>query len=108
MVSILFGTIQCLAVHAEQRRARLDLVGWATSDGVAHILSCGYRGPYPHSYQLCGHTGLHYDVINVHLQVTTDMLSEAFLHTPLESSPSVAEAQGHGCVVERIKKGDGR
>jgi len=46
--SILFGTIQYLAVHAEQRRARLDLVGWATSDGAAHVLSCGYRGPYPH------------------------------------------------------------
>ena len=25
-------------MHAEQRRARLDLVGWATSDGVAHVL----------------------------------------------------------------------
>ena len=34
---------------AEQRRARLDLVGWATSDGAAHVLSCGYRGPYPHT-----------------------------------------------------------
>ena len=29
--------------------ARLDLMGWATSDGVAHVLSCGYQGPYPHS-----------------------------------------------------------
>ena len=38
-VSILFGTIQWLAVHAEQRRTRLDLVGWATSDGMAHVLS---------------------------------------------------------------------
>ena len=47
--SSLFGTIQYLAVHAEQRCARLDLVGWATSDGVAHVLSCGYQGPYPHS-----------------------------------------------------------
>jgi hypothetical protein len=28
---------------------RLDLVGWATSDGAAHVLSCGYRGSYPHS-----------------------------------------------------------
>ena len=36
-------------MHAEQRRARLDLVGWATSDGAAHVLSCGYRGPYPHN-----------------------------------------------------------
>ena len=51
-VSILFGTIQCLAVHVEQRRARLDLVGWATSDGVAHVLSCGYWWPYPHSIPL--------------------------------------------------------
>ena len=25
-------------MHAEQRRARLDLVGWATSDGAAHVL----------------------------------------------------------------------
>ena len=33
------GTIQYLAVHAEQRRARLELVGQATSDGAAHILS---------------------------------------------------------------------
>ena len=47
--SILFGTIQCLMVHAEQRRARLDLVGQATSDGTAHVLSCGYRGPYQHN-----------------------------------------------------------
>ena len=31
------------------RRARLDLVGWATSDGAAHVLLCGYRGSYPHS-----------------------------------------------------------
>ena len=37
--SILFGTIQYLVVHAEQRRARLDLVGRATSDGEAHVLS---------------------------------------------------------------------
>ena len=36
-------------MHAEQRCARLDLMGWATSDGVAHVLSCGYRGPYPYS-----------------------------------------------------------
>ena len=47
--SILFGTIQYLAVHVDQCRARLDLVGWATSDGAAHVLSYGYRGPYPHS-----------------------------------------------------------
>ena len=47
--SSLFGTIQYLAVHAEQRRARLDLVGWATSDGATHVLSCGYRGLYPHN-----------------------------------------------------------
>ena len=38
-VSILFGTIQCLVVHAEQRHACLDLVGQTTSDGVAHVLS---------------------------------------------------------------------
>ena len=37
-VSILFGTIQYLAVHAEQRRACLDLVDWATSDGAAHVV----------------------------------------------------------------------
>ena len=29
----------CLAVHAKQRRAHLDLVGRATSDGAAHVLS---------------------------------------------------------------------
>ena len=34
-------------MHVNQCRARLDLVGWATSDGVAHVLSCGYRGSYP-------------------------------------------------------------
>ena len=34
-------------VHADQCRARLDLVGWATSDGAAHVLSYGYRGSYP-------------------------------------------------------------
>ena len=45
--SILFGTIQYLAMHADQCRARLDLVGWATSDGATHVLSCGYRGSYP-------------------------------------------------------------
>ena len=27
--------------------ASLDLVGWATSDGVAHVLYYGYRGSYP-------------------------------------------------------------
>ena len=36
--SSLFGTIQYLAVHAEQRRERLDLVGWATFDGAVHVL----------------------------------------------------------------------
>ena len=45
--SSLFGTIQYLVMHAEQRRARLDLVGRATSDGAAHVLSCGYRGHTP-------------------------------------------------------------
>ena len=49
MKIILFGIIQELAVHAEQRHARLDFVGWATSDGAAHVLSYGYRGPYPYS-----------------------------------------------------------
>ena len=36
-------------MHVEQRRARLDLVGRATSDGAVHVLSCGYQGPYPHT-----------------------------------------------------------
>ena len=45
--SSLFGTVQYLAAHAEQRRARLDLVGWATSDSAAHVLSCEYRGRTP-------------------------------------------------------------
>jgi len=36
-------------VHVEQRRTRLDLVGWATSDGAAHVLSFGYRGHTPTS-----------------------------------------------------------
>ena len=45
----IFGTIQYLAVHVDQCRARLDLMGWATSDGAAYVLSCGYRGPYPHT-----------------------------------------------------------
>ena len=44
---MLFGTIQYLAVHVDQCRARLDLVGWATSYGAAHVLSYGYRGSYP-------------------------------------------------------------
>ena len=48
--SILFGTIQYLAVHAEQRCARLDLMGWATSDDMAYVLSCGYRRLYPHTH----------------------------------------------------------
>ena len=34
-------------MHAKQRRACLDLVDWATYDGAAHVLSCGYRGSYP-------------------------------------------------------------
>ena len=37
-------------MHVEQRRARLDLVGRATTDGAAHVLSWEYRGPYPQSY----------------------------------------------------------
>ena len=41
------GTIQYLVVHVDQCRARLDLVGWATYDSVAHVLSYGYRGVYP-------------------------------------------------------------
>ena len=34
-------------MHVDQGRACLDLVGWATSDGAAHVLSYGYRGTYP-------------------------------------------------------------
>ena len=34
-------------VHVDQCRAHLDLVGWTTSDGAAHVLSYGYRGSYP-------------------------------------------------------------
>ena len=34
-------------MHAEQRRARLDLVGRATSDGAPHVLSYGYQGHTP-------------------------------------------------------------
>ena len=61
--SILFGTIQYLAVHIDLCHARLDLVGWATPDGVAHILSYGYRGPYPHRYgarKKFGRNGCHH------------------------------------------------
>jgi hypothetical protein len=29
--------------------ARLHLMGWAISDGVAHVTSCGTRGYIPHS-----------------------------------------------------------
>ena len=43
-VSILFGTIQCLAVHAKQRHSCLDLVGWATPGGAAHVVYHGYPG----------------------------------------------------------------
>ena len=45
--SSLFGTIQYLMVHTEQHCARLDLMGWATSDGATHVLSYGYWGSYP-------------------------------------------------------------
>ena len=41
--------LQCLEVHAKQRRACLDLTGRATSDGAAHVPSCGTRGYIPHS-----------------------------------------------------------
>ena len=34
-------------MHVDQCRARLDLVGWAISDGAAHVLSYGYWGSYP-------------------------------------------------------------
>lgn len=50
--------------------------------------------------QSCGLMGLHNDVIDVHLQVATDMLLKAFLHTPLEGSPSVLKAERHGSVAE--------
>ena len=46
--SSLFGTIQCLAVHAEQRHARLDLVGQATFDGATHVL-----GAIPPQWSTC-------------------------------------------------------
>ena len=45
--SIWYNTIACSARRVG--RARLDLVGWATSDGAAHVLSCGYWGSYPHN-----------------------------------------------------------
>ena len=34
-------------MYVEQRRACLDLVGWATSDGAAQVVYCGYPGSYP-------------------------------------------------------------
>ena len=34
-------------MHIDQCRAHLDLVGWATSNGVAYVLSYGYWGSYP-------------------------------------------------------------
>ena len=34
-------------MHAKQRRARIDLMGWATSNGAAHVLSYGYRESCP-------------------------------------------------------------
>ena len=34
-------------MHVDQCRARLNLVGWTTSEGAAHVLSYGYRGSYP-------------------------------------------------------------
>jgi hypothetical protein len=45
--NILFGTIG--ARRPVSCISRLDLVGWVTSDGATHVLSCGYRGSYPHS-----------------------------------------------------------
>ena len=50
--SILFGTIQYLAMHVEQRRARLDLVGWATPGGAAHVLGAI---PHKHGFKLLMH-----------------------------------------------------
>ena len=34
-------------MHVEQRRAGLDLVGWATPGGAAHVVCRGYPGSYP-------------------------------------------------------------
>ena len=34
-------------MHVDQCHARLDLVGWATSDGAAHVVYHGYPGSYP-------------------------------------------------------------
>ena len=45
--SIIFGTIKYLVVHTEQHRARLDLVGWATSDGAAQVLVLWIPGAIP-------------------------------------------------------------
>ena len=35
-------------MHAKQRRAHLDLTGRVTSDGAAHVPSCGTQGSIPH------------------------------------------------------------
>ena len=46
---IWYYTISYGARRAASCPVRLHPMGWATSDGAAHVLSCGYRGPYPHS-----------------------------------------------------------
>ena len=45
VLQYLFVALRCTPTIVV--RARLDLVGWATFDGAAHVLSYGYRGSYP-------------------------------------------------------------
>ena len=69
-------------MHVDQCRARLDLMGWATSDGAAHIICRGYprsvkttigaRGPdfLGGSATLSGHTSPCGECACSHLEAT--------------------------------------
>ena len=68
--------------------ARLDLVGWATSDGAAHVLSYGYWGSYPHTLLYLSIRGVQ-GVIMINVMLMADLALKKFLKLSCTALPRV-------------------
>jgi hypothetical protein len=56
--------------------------------------------------QLCSHSRLDDDVIDVDIQVVANLLLETILYASLEGGSNISEAKRHGSIAESAKGGD--